>query len=161
MKRKVLFLQYILQQEQTSMVYRVFQATCKNPIKNYFVKTCEKYLQTLGIVLTFEEIREMSTFTFKKIVREKVKLAGFQYLMEKKNEPGKQTKISHLQYKKLEIQEYLMDGNQNTEISKLIFKARGKNLDIKEHKKWKYKDNLCIGCNTRIETEEELLSVTW
>ena len=49
-----------------------------------------------------------------------------------------------------------MDGNQNTEISKLIFKARGKNLDIKEYKKWKYKDNLCIGCNTRIE--EELLS---
>ena len=59
------------------MVYMVFQATCKNPIKNDFVNTFEKYLQTLGIVLTFEEIREMSTFTFKKIVREKVKLAVF------------------------------------------------------------------------------------
>jgi hypothetical protein len=32
-----------------------------------------------------------------------------------------------------------MDGNQNTEISKLILKARGNNLDIKEHKKWKCK----------------------
>ena len=94
----------------------------------------------------------------KKIVEEKVKSAGFKYLIEKKNEPGKQTKIAHIQYKKLETQEYLMDGNQNTEISKLIFKARGKNLDIKEHKKWKYKDNICIGCNTRIETEEEILS---
>ena len=73
-----MFLQYILQQEKTSMVYRVFQATCKNPIKNDFVKTCEKYLQTLGIVLTFEEIREMSTFTFKKIVREKSQVSWFQ-----------------------------------------------------------------------------------
>ena len=77
--------------------------------------------------------------------------------MEKKNEPGKQTKITHLQYNKLEIQEYLLDDNKNTEISKLIFKAWGKNLEIKEHKKWMYKD---IGCNTRIETEKELLSCT-
>ena len=77
MKRKVLFLQYILQQEKTSMVYSVFQATCENRINNDFVKTCEKYLQTLGIVLTFEEIREMSTFTFKKIVREKSQVRWF------------------------------------------------------------------------------------
>ena len=131
------------------MVYRVFQATCENPIKNDFVKTCESYLQILGIEMTFEEIRDMSIFSFNKLVKEKVKLAGFKYLMDKKNEPGKQRKIAQLQYKKLEIQEYLMDGNKNSEISKLIFKARGKNLDIKEHKKWKYEDNLCIGCNTR------------
>ena len=108
--------------------------------------------------MTFEEIAGMSTFNFKTIVGEKVKLAGFKYLMEKKNEPGKQTKIAQLQYNKLETQEYLMDGNLNTEISKLIFKARGKNLDIKEHKRWKYKDDICIGCNTRIETEEEIMS---
>jgi hypothetical protein len=100
----------------------------------------------------------MSAYAFKKIVKEKVIQAGFKYLLEKKNEPGKQTKIAHLQYSKLELQEYLLDGNKNTEISKLIYKARGKNLDIKTHKKWKYKDNLCIGCNIRIETEDELLS---
>ena len=93
MKRKILFLQYILQQEKTSMIYKVFQATCKNPSRNDFVKTCEKYLQNLGIVMTFEEITSMSTFKFKKIVEEKVKSAGFKYLIDQKNEPGKQTKM--------------------------------------------------------------------
>jgi hypothetical protein len=58
MKRKVLFLQYILQQEKSSMMFRVFQATCDNPVKNDFVMTCEKYLQTLGIMLSFEDIRK-------------------------------------------------------------------------------------------------------
>ena len=86
-------------------------------------------------MLSFEDIGKMSTYTFKKIVKEKVIQAGFQYLMEKKNEPGKQTKIAHLQYSKLELQEYLLDVNKNTEISKRIYKARGKNLDIKTHKK--------------------------
>ena len=56
------------------------------------------------------------------------------------------------------IQEYLLEGNFNTELSKVIFKMRGKTLEIKDHKKWKYDDNLCVGCSTNIETENELLS---
>ena len=65
------------------MVYRVFQASCEHPINNDFVKTCEKYLQTLGIVFTVEKIRYMSAFTFKKIVREEIKVAGFIYNKKK------------------------------------------------------------------------------
>ena len=33
MKRKLIFLQYILQQDEKSMIYQVFDATLKNPIK--------------------------------------------------------------------------------------------------------------------------------
>ena len=33
-KRKTLFLQYILQQDKKSMLYQIFDATCKNPVKN-------------------------------------------------------------------------------------------------------------------------------
>ena len=68
-KRKILFLQYILQQEETSMVYQVFKTTCENSIKNDFVKTCEKYLTTLEINLTFSDIQNMSKWKFKKLVK--------------------------------------------------------------------------------------------
>ena len=50
MKRKVLFLQYILHQEETSMVHKVFKATCDNPLKNDFVKTCAGYLEHLRYI---------------------------------------------------------------------------------------------------------------
>ena len=56
------------------------------------------------------------------------------------------------------MQEYLLDGNENLELSKLIYKARGRTLEIKAHKKWRYEDNLCVGCGINDETEEELLS---
>ena len=46
----------------------------------------------------------------------------------------------------------------NTKITKLIHKMRGKTLNIKEHKKWKYDDNLCIGCSKNVETESEILA---
>jgi hypothetical protein len=61
MKRKIIFLQYILMQYKNSMVYKVFMATFENPVKNDFVATCKKYLKQLGIKLTFEEISEMSS----------------------------------------------------------------------------------------------------
>ena len=81
--------------------------------------------------------------------------ACFRYLINLKN---KQSKISNIQYSDLSIQEYLLEGNKNNELAKVIFKARAKCLDIKIHKKWKYKDDVCIGCGKNSETEEEFLS---
>ena len=51
-----------------------------------------------------------------------------------------------------------MEENKNTKISQVIFKLRGKTLDIKTHKNWKYEDDLCVGCGERSETVEELLT---
>ena len=155
MKRKVIYLQYILQQDKDSMLYKVFEATAQNPLKNYFVKICEKYLERLEINLSFEDIEKMSKMSFKKLVKEKTKEVALKYLIKQKNS---QSKISTMNYEKLEIQEYLLDGNKNTTLSKLIFKARGKSLEIKTHKKWKYEDTKCVGCKLEIETEDELLN---
>jgi hypothetical protein len=71
MKRKLLFLQYILQQDKESMIFKVFKATCENPTKNDFVKCCQKYLDCLDIQLTFEEISAMSKYKFKQLVKQK------------------------------------------------------------------------------------------
>ena len=155
MKRKIIFLQYILQQEKTSMMYRVFEVTCENPIKNDFVEMCKKYLGVLDINITFDQISTMSTWSFKKLVKQKTHEAAFKYLIEEKS---KQSKILNVKYEELKIQEYLLEGNKNTEISRLIFKARGKCLDIKTQKSWKYKDILCVGCGINDETWDELIS---
>jgi hypothetical protein len=40
-----------------------------------------------------------------------------------------------LKYLKLATQEYLLEGNKNSELSKIVVKARGRNLDIKDHQK--------------------------
>ena len=53
-----------------------------------------------------------------------------------------------------------MDGNRNTEVSKVIYKARSMTLDIKTQKSWKYEDKLCIGCGVNMETGEEILLCT-
>ena len=137
------------------MIYKDLEATKNNPIKNYFVNTCEKYLSFLKINMSFEQIGSMSSWKIKKLVKLKTKESAFQYLLEEKQ---KQSKISHVKYNELRIQEYLFEGNINTEVSRFVFKARAKCLDIKIHKPWKYKDVLCIGCGVEIETGDELIS---
>ena len=81
--------------------------------------------------------------------------------MEKKNHPNKQTKIANLKYEKLEMQDYLLDGNFNTQVSKVVYKARTQTLDIKTHKRWKYDDDICVACHERQETIQELLTCTY
>ena len=66
MKKKVQFLQYILHQKETSMVHKVFKATCDNPLKNDFVKTCTGCLETQTI-----SRRKLSKFKFKKLLTKK------------------------------------------------------------------------------------------
>ena len=56
------------------------------------------------------------------------------------------------------MQVYLLSGNKNTELSKVIFKARSNTLDVKINKRWKYEDVMCIGCQVKEESGEELMN---
>ena len=69
----------------------------------------------------------MSKFRFTKLAKEKISLAAFNYLIAEKN---KQTKIAHIKYSGLEMQEYLMDGDVNVDVSKFILKAKSKKMEI-------------------------------
>ena len=91
----------------------------------------------------------MSKPVFKKLLKEKATLAAFNYLIVEKS---KQSKIVDIKYEKLEMQEYLLCGDRNVNVS------RSQTLDIKSQKKWKYVDKLCSGCHTNEESREEMLS---
>ena len=88
------------------------------------------------------------------MLREKTNIAAFKYLTAQKS---KQTKIDDIEYSKLEMKAYLADGDRDIRVSRLIFKARGKTLDIKMQKRWKYDDTRCTGCGNKEETGQEIL----
>ena len=67
------------------MIAQVLKATCDNSVKNDFVFTCKKYLETLKLNLSFDEIEKMSKYTFKKLLKEKTRSAAFEYLEAQKN----------------------------------------------------------------------------
>ena len=84
----------------------------------------------------------MSHRSFKNLVTVKTQAAGLKYLLDEK---ANQTKIMHVEYKELKIQEYFVGGYCSKKVSKLLFKARSLTLDIKKQQKWKYADLRIIG----------------
>ena len=64
--------------------------------------------------------------------------------------------VAHQRYCKISL-DYLAEGDRNSLVSKVIYKARGQMLDIKMQKKrWKYDDLNCEGCQEYLETGEEI-----
>ena len=72
-----------------------------------------------------------------------------------KGQQLKQKNIRDIHYEKLTMQSYFF--GRSVEVSRIIFKARGKCLNIKMQQRWKYDDVLCIGCKSKEETGEEIL----
>ena len=132
----------------------MLKATQDNPLKNDFVLTCKKYMKILGIEFSFEQIEQMSKASLKKVLKEKTRQAAYKYLIDQKS---KQSKISDIKYSELKMQLYLAEGERDIRLTKLIFKARGRTLDIKMDKKWKYDDTSCSGCKINEETGEEIM----
>ena len=68
-----------------------------------------------------------------------------------------QQKIKNIIYKELKMQDYLAEGDRNSLVSKVIYKAKGQVLDIKMQKRWKYDDWNCEGSQENLETGEEIM----
>ena len=108
----------------------------------------------LKIDSTFEELENMSKTKLRKILKEKIRNEAFMYL---KNHQIKQEKIKDIKYTQLKMQDYLAESDRSILVTKTIYKARGKTLDIKMQKKWKYDNIKCEGCQLNIESGEEIL----
>ena len=119
-------------------MYNVLKAIKENPVKNDFVYTCEKYLKILKMNITFEELERMSKLQLRKLLYEKIRYEALEYL---KTQQVKQEKIKNIVYSELKMQDYLREGDRNTAVTKVIFKARGQTMDIKMQRRWKYDDS--------------------
>ena len=135
-------------------MYNVLKAIKENPVKNDFVYTCEKYLKILKLNMTFEELESVSKLQLRKLLCEKIRYEALEYL---KTQQVKQEKIKNIVYSDLKMQDYLREGDRNTAVTKLIFKARGQTMDIKLQRRWKYDDISCEGCHQNIESGQEIL----
>ena len=74
---KLNFLQYILHQKETSLLYQMLMAQKENPIRNDWVSEVSELINDLGINLNFEDIRNMSRKCFRKLTKAKTSEAAF------------------------------------------------------------------------------------
>ena len=77
------FLNYILDQESSTLISRFFIAQKDNPTKGDWVNCVRKLMIDMNINFTFEDISKMKKRTFINIVNKQVLKASFKYLLSK------------------------------------------------------------------------------
>ena len=155
MQKRILFLHYILNEDQESLIHQVLQAILEDPQKNDFGIQVKEDLKSFGIELNFEEIKLMSNYSFKNLVKDKMQKYALKYLNAEKE---KQDKIKHLYFSELKLQDFLCSEKvERPRLSKLFHNLIAQTIDIKENNPWNYNDNLCI-CEEYPEKQSHIFS---
>ena len=158
MQRRVLFLKFLLNEDESSLVFQILQEQLNNELKHDWTETVRQDLAYLDIDLSMEEIKDTSEEDFKNEVREKTKMKAFEYLLNIKES---QSKMNKLRYKNFEIQGYLK-STQNITNSQVNFtlSARNRGLNLRANFKSTQESLECRGCMDKntIESQEHLLT---
>ena len=146
MLRKIMFLHYILNEEQESLIHRVLKAQLKSPVKGDWILGVQEILIDLEIDLELEEIKQIKEETLRKFVKKQIKEKCLMYLNKQKE---KHTKVMHIVHTELKMQNFLHPNHaQNIHLSKFLFSARSRMLDFRINFRKKYSDVKCpLGCD--------------
>ena len=145
-----MFLQYLLQQEEDSLLKTFFVAQLENPVKGDWILQVRKDLDEVEMNVTMEDIQMMSIENFKAKVKTSIRKAALKYL---NGEKARMSKIMHISHEALELQHYLSPTTLEVSEAKLLFQLRSRMTNVKVNFRNKYADLTCPIC--KIEGSED------
>ena len=151
-KLRLLFLKYILDQKENSLVKQFFDLQINQPIKGDWASQIKSDLKQLNISESLEDLKSMTHSNFKRKLKSQILKKALEYLLEKRKSKGKE-----ISYHKLEMAEYLQPINRklNTEEKRNMFAVRNRMVDIKSNFKQKHEKQIMCICG-QYETMEHI-----
>ena len=155
--RRLSFLQYILQQNPDSMIYQVLFSQIESPLQGDMWLSAKNDLKSLNMNLTLHDIKSLSKYQFKKLVKNAVHNHAFIWLNEQKNTLNK---IKHISYDIFKMQDYLQTDKLTIHDKKFLFAARGRGLFLRCNYPNRYVNSdlfccLCFVTNTIPQLDEQ------
>ena len=153
--RRLMFLHYILNEDENSLVNTFFKVQNSNPLKGDWILTVKDDLKILKLnTYNFDNIRLMSKLKFKQLVDTAVKKESYAYLLNEKN---KLSKIKHIQYSSLSMQNYLQPNEITTEEARFIFLLRSRMINVRINYPGSYDKNdlFCNFCHDKNQPDDQ------
>ena len=150
----LVFLQYILQQPKDSLMHKVLEAEKQKPTKGDWVSEVSKLMNKYKIELTFQQIEEMKSSLFKRLVKQKVtEVAFFELIQRQKSKK----KGRYIEYTTLGMADYLHpEAELSTEEKIQIFSLRTDMNEIPNN--FGKKEIYEIGCSNSLLDNEHILN---
>ena len=155
MTRRIMYLHYLLTQDEDSLLSSFFMAQWENPVSVDWTEQAKMDLENIKLYITLEAIQMISKEEFQKVVKVAIHKAAFIYLNAEKE---KRDKVKHAEHRYLKLQPYLCPGKLGVKEAKLLFQLRTRMVDVKENFRNKYPDTMCPVCkgNSK-DTQEHVL----
>ena len=149
---------WILNEPAQSLIYQVFRIQREKPVRGDWSTLVQKDLEDLDINLDYDELKELSKYEIKNLLKEQVEKKAFTYLIKLKES---QSKLKDLEYNKLETQNYLKPaaGLTKTEVSEIMM-CRSRMVPVKANFKSSHNaaDLKCRACGDTEELQQHLIS---
>ena len=141
-KTRLLFLKYILNQSQDSMINKFYQLQLESSAKGDWTTMCMNDLKNLEIVESLDDIQKMSIYSFKKLINKKLSESALSYLTGKQGSKG-----GEIVYTKLELADYLSPiCKQPIETKRRTFEIRNRMWNIPANFSSKEIKHKCFIC---------------
>jgi hypothetical protein len=155
MQRRLNYQKTIIDRAENELIKKVYNAQKQQPVRGDFVKLARKDWESMGIHMNETQLAIMSKAEAKRYIKLNVRDAALKDL--RRNQATK-SKITHIQYDKLQIQEYLISGELTNREANTIAAIRSKcSRGIKTNFKKQFKDIKCpLKCG-KDDTQSHLL----
>ena len=149
-----MYLHHILRRPKKELIRKFYEAQKCKLSKGDWVQMVQENLIEINLEIDDEEISQLSKHKFKKLLKKKISIAAFDYLMKKKET---HTKMHDTEYKKMEIQSYLKsDSGLTDELKQILVNLRTRMCSVRENFKNKYVDHLCQLCKSDKDDQPHL-----
>ena len=151
--RRLLYYWHLLHRDKDELIYKFYSAQKYLPSEGDWILQVKKDLTDLNLELSDSEIRSMSHYQFKKLIRNKIEELAIAYL-----ESQKKQKTHKLDIKTFKPQEYMLSKNLSIAEVQNLFKIRNHMIDVKENFKSSHENMYCRLCLIQRETQDHLIS---
>ena len=150
MIRRICYLHYLVNLHPSEMLYKFFVAQWNHPVKDDWTLRVKQDLKDFNLSDDFEEMKYISSESFKRRLKKVARNYALNYLLQKKST---HKKIEKLNYTRLELQPYLRDDNISVAEAKNLYRFRTKSAKFYENMKsgcqWMY----CPFCKVHPDTQ--------
>ena len=157
-KRRFMYYWHILHRDDSELICKIYTAQTHHANRGDWVKIMNEEKTKHALLITDQEIQNLSQEKFKTIVNEKIEKSAIAYLQKL---AGKHSKTNCIAKEKFGRKEYLTDIRFSKEDIQLLFSLRTKMVDVKSNFGHLYEDDnfncrICMDVDS-FEDENHLL----
>ena len=150
--RRLNYLHYLLKQNRSTMLFKVFITQWKYPAsKNEWTEQIKLDLKDFGFPEDLEELEAISSNSFKNQVKKKSKEFAFYKFLE--GTEGK-SKLDNLCYRELRMAKYLDKEDISSSEAQLIFSYRTRMSNFAENYKGQGGPTICPLCESHVDSQK-------